>query len=584
MEMSNVARDPAKPVPTSATSLIVDDENMAVGEALGLPEKRKVFSYLHASTVLGSLVCFAIGVVTITPSLGIAWRLRFSGQIVVLGFLLGVMNLCLQTVVPFALLLLEARHGQSRFQNFEAILLGRFITSKVSTIWRIVLLGLLALPLGLSVAYKRFLGGSASGEFPLHGIGSYGIGFPVPGIENWENDFLFTSLTSMAAFRLAVFSRAMEFSRPEDYPAAYGYNTLLLSNDAAAILDMPTMAYLTSLRSQLLVDETININASVYAYRATYNASTIDLSNEQWNKTIGSEILRTGALYSDVVGSRLGMLPLLRGDVQFMFGTYAQSKYQIDNADFQMPGDKAEFDLFKKRAEIFTIRRASCRGSWLLTNTNISLVAGSCSNGSVDSRIVARDGMGPFAVDTLPVLIRLYLKIMQDPDSRWLRSTYATGIATVYWARGLQMLMEWNEYVTYPAMNETLTTTRHILRADTLLYVVLFIQPALAMIAFAVAIWLHKVPIGENFGLLSILSGIDPRHLNLLRGAGLSGKVQRPVRLTIVTQPTLPNPSSSRPDHATERVRYYLKSETQGQHGDTEREEKARLIQGRTYT
>ncbi len=72
---------------------------------IGEPARKRHFEYVHLSAAAVSLLCLLVGVLTITPSLKIAWSLRFSGQIIVLGFLLGIMNLCMQTVVPHSFLL-----------------------------------------------------------------------------------------------------------------------------------------------------------------------------------------------------------------------------------------------------------------------------------------------------------------------------------------------------------------------------------------------------------------------------------------------------------------------------------------------
>jgi hypothetical protein len=40
-------------------------------------------------------------------------------------------------------------------------------------------------------------------------------------------------------------------------------------------------------------------------------------------------------------------------------------------------------------------------------------------------------------------------------------------------------------------------------------------------------------PVSNDFGLVSILSGVDPETLPLIEGAGLPGKLRRPVTLNI---------------------------------------------------
>lgn len=125
----------------------------------GKSAQRKRFEPAPTLATITSLVCLGLGICVITSRLRIAWTFGFNGQIIAVGFLLGIMNLCMGMVLPHALLLLEARFGSSILQNYELLLTGRVFTHKATLIWRIVLAILIALPLGLSVAYKRFAGG-----------------------------------------------------------------------------------------------------------------------------------------------------------------------------------------------------------------------------------------------------------------------------------------------------------------------------------------------------------------------------------------------------------------------------------------
>lgn len=108
--------DPKKVDPTVSTSSLKDHTPLSqeqTASMLALPARRQLFSYVHSAAVIVSLVCFVVAVATITPSWSLAWRLGFSGQIVIVGLLLSIMNICLQTVLPFLFLLVEARFGRS---------------------------------------------------------------------------------------------------------------------------------------------------------------------------------------------------------------------------------------------------------------------------------------------------------------------------------------------------------------------------------------------------------------------------------------------------------------------------------------
>lgn len=66
----------------------------------GIPTSKKLIDKLDTLALLVSLLCLTAAVLIIDPVRPYAARLRSSGQIVALGFLLGVINQCLQRVLP----------------------------------------------------------------------------------------------------------------------------------------------------------------------------------------------------------------------------------------------------------------------------------------------------------------------------------------------------------------------------------------------------------------------------------------------------------------------------------------------------
>lgn len=146
---------------------LVSQHDTNLAPALGKPKKKKPFESSHVFATALSWICLVLAYVTVTPQLRIAWLLRFDGQIIVVGFLLGIMSLCTSTVVPHAMLLLERRFGRSSLQNYEALLQARPLSPGASPLWRMILAFMVALPLGLSVAYKRFLGGTSSASIMM---------------------------------------------------------------------------------------------------------------------------------------------------------------------------------------------------------------------------------------------------------------------------------------------------------------------------------------------------------------------------------------------------------------------------------
>ncbi|KAG7294636.1 hypothetical protein NEMBOFW57_004713 [Staphylotrichum longicolle] len=528
-------------------------------EALGKPIKPSLVSRLHVLAVFISLSCLAAGIVITTPALNIAWRLGFQLQIVLVGLLLGIMNICASIVLPSVFLLVEARFGRSRLQNYQAILTGKWTGSKVTWGWRIILISFIALPLALSVAYKQFLGGTAESSLTPSSPRSYALDFPRIG--SWTPTILnsiYLLLTAFTPFWAAAEQGKAAYPVASEFPLAYGYNTLLLDDDAAAVLDVPTPAYIAALQSKLSTGEVLNISADVDAYVARRDTLTASLPTNDtlWSQFMAESVaqnlggLSTIELYQGK-GARLAVLPGGNND-QMLIGLYYDSDYYGD-MHFHTNATDPEALRFRQRAQLYSVRRARCHGAWRLNATGIFLDGGFCnSTVVVDQGVLHKKYMGPFSYDILPPLLHTFnrLVINNKTESPWLRPTYALSVATIYWSRGLYMSQSGDDHFSpYAPIGEAVTSTRSTLRAGTLLYLVFAIHPALTVLGFAVICWLRKVPVGPGFSFVSIMAGMEPENLALLRGAGFSGELRSPVRLGITAEdlkekPTLSDASS----------------------------------------
>jgi hypothetical protein len=463
---------------------------------------------------------------------------------VAIGFLLGIMNLCMETVLLFSFLLLEARIGPSRLQNFEAIITGKFLSPSISFGWRLVLLLLIALPLGLSVAYKRFLGGTSSAEItsPVQ----YGIDFPRLG--NWAppNDPIYFLTSSIGAFLAASQYSPQTYPATNEFPTAYGYNTLLLSGDSAAILDTPTASYISSIQRLLSGGETLDISASVDAYMAISDTSSDFRSNDMtWNAAVNSSLnptlggLNTIYLYEGM-RARMGMM--LSANDQTYFGIYYNSSDRGGMTSYTNPAAR-DFAQFRLSARKYNLKRAQCHGHWLVNASSIILVDGYCpTDQMVDSSILQNPKMAPYAEDALPSTQHIFGNYTRQHNPVWLNATYSVSVVTIYWARALYILGgsdSGRQFTTsgysgpYLSTNQTIISTRSTLHASGLLFLVLAVQPLITLAALAVAVWLYDVPLGTGFGIISILSGFDPSRSQSIAGAGLSGKLTVPVRLEV---------------------------------------------------
>ena len=126
---------------------------------LGVPSVKRRLHVSHVLAALVSLMCLALAV-TAVANVKVSWLLgQKNYQLIVVGFLLSIMNLCLDSIAPSLFLQLEARYGPSTLQNYDGILCNRILGSRLDVLWRLLLGLMTILPLGLSVGYKTFTGG-----------------------------------------------------------------------------------------------------------------------------------------------------------------------------------------------------------------------------------------------------------------------------------------------------------------------------------------------------------------------------------------------------------------------------------------
>lgn len=96
---------------------------------LGKPIRKKKIHIRDILITLLSLLYLVIAIVTVANE-SISWRLGVgTRQLIVLGFLLSIMNLCLGSLAPTTFLLLEAKFG-------DGILRNRPLSSRLSLTWR----------------------------------------------------------------------------------------------------------------------------------------------------------------------------------------------------------------------------------------------------------------------------------------------------------------------------------------------------------------------------------------------------------------------------------------------------------------
>ena len=156
----------------------------ASSESIGKPSHRKPVNLSDVLILVTLMLCSAVALITVRVT-AVAIALGQTYQLVVLGFLLGIMALCSQRQCLAFFLVLQARYGDSTLQNFEAILRSDAFSTDITRPVKFALLSLFALPLAISAAYKLFTGGVVTRDADSVG-GLFGLSGP-PGTQRLGN-------------------------------------------------------------------------------------------------------------------------------------------------------------------------------------------------------------------------------------------------------------------------------------------------------------------------------------------------------------------------------------------------------------
>ncbi|KAK5467180.1 hypothetical protein LTS15_000151 [Exophiala xenobiotica] len=556
----------------------------------GRPAHKRFFNVVDTIAIILSLVCLGVTIGAISPSLRYAAELQYTGQIIVLGFALGIMNQCLQRVTPPLFLLLETRFGSSTIQNYDGILRWSPLADKFGLLWRLALTLLLILPLVLGIAYKRYTGGI--GVVDVSGNGTlYTPTFP-NGLSNVGD------LTALANVTAPFMVATANDSVPVDFETtkAYGYNLLVLNNNSAAAVDAPNQLFVRELQHRLGSGIRYSLTATVRGTVATFNDSVESHRNDDsfWDNYLGLVGMQSVPLPGSIDRVQVGLLHL---------NSASCDSPQCYNSSwaflgvFTLPESTSNSSvataLFKQTALGFDVTRRTCTVTWEITSNSMKLVSGDCDPDPLDSvhQYFQNCQMFFTAAYYLPLAGDCIADFSTSRiQSHWRIPTYATITAALFWSKiagmggylamqvGGPIEMYWTSYLgpvadsdlwqynnmiaeaeardgtwkfneTYP-LNHTLLKQVSTLKPEAGLYIVLVIQPVLTLAAFLVGLTMYHTPISRGFGMVSTLAGIDKGSVALLSGATFSGRLKVPTRLRIkVTNEELQNDGSSKVEY-----------------------------------
>ncbi|KAI0125822.1 hypothetical protein BJ170DRAFT_695812 [Xylariales sp. AK1849] len=546
-------------------------------ESLGKPTRGQYIDFLDVAAVLLSTACLMASVMIISPSFNYAGDLGVNKQITALGVLMGIMNQCLQRILPYLFILIEARYGNSTLQNYEGLFRSSPFTSRLDMIWRILLIMLRILPIALSVCYKQFLGGVAHTSLP-DTTRFYSPTAP-PGLQGSIGQDDYAKL--VLAKRNAVFANATipfifgttdDIEFPTDLassPKVFGFNTILLSNTSAAAIDAPVTSRVSELQQSLDAGVSILLTADVHGTVAQYNLTTGD--EAYWNQTYNTSLYTQYALFNDYYililqeGTASNDAPISFNGSWTLIGALDSSVVSNNGTGIDNTARK-----FLTTAMRFDVKRHQCRATWRVTRSSIELTSGTCDSGPLEPVYQYYDNcqlsfagyLGRSLADNLGAFATV------RNDSHWRVPTHATLIASGYQsiiaaAEGYVPVQQegyiWNDTNVKDFYNETYASQEHIemeiptLRADGSLYFILALQPIMTGLALCATVGLFRVPISRGFGPIALLAGVDRKSLDLLSGASYSGQLKKPVGVGIeVCQSLLEH------DVKAERIQYRI--------------------------
>jgi hypothetical protein len=563
------------------------DRSLVQGRRANL---RPSFNLLDIAAVTISLLCLAMAVVTIVPSLPYAARLGYTRQIIIIGLLVSIMKECLKRPLKYLLLVLEERIGRSSLQNYSALLEGSPLAPNMDTSWRLILTLFIILPLALSALYKQYTGGVGTQSLP--DIESYFSPTVLPGLEK------VSGLSMMANATIPYLNASAPGTEPPDFAAnknvPYGYNIIVISNTSAAALDIPMPQTISRLQNQLRSGEIYYLGSPVNGTVVTYNA-TAELHRDDADFWFRYTSLASLQIMNNYDGSMddsfFGMLAQIGGTVNptspanwdsswVFLGNMRHSDGVRSNADDTL-STSSTLQAFQQKALGFEVHRHACNAMFKITRSSVELVEGSCSPEPLPWQYQyykqAQPAMTHFFFSMIQQnLGRPFCDLRTDP--RWRIPSYAVTMASAFHIRiasanntapirpDSNLTTYWEPHgmipfigtlnTTYLLSKNTLQKSTPTLLAHPTLYIILAIQPLLTLLAFIGPFILfcisnnssdrqrHSV-LPRQFSFIAILAGLriesliaarEDKNSGMSNDVAITGELKLPLTMKMALQ------------------------------------------------
>ena len=380
---------------------------------------------------------------------------------------------------------------------------------------------MLALGPALSASYKS-LGRGESRHLQTDMTGQFGLTDPLGTLDIGYGLSQFVGVT-------------MRWFIDPGFPnRVYGFNMHVATENMSAMLDTPTADYIDSLQESLMPWQSKVITASVLAVVCELNAEldhSIEYFESLWNAPyVDPSSPASQDIWTQEDIYHVGMLMPVESD-----NTNLVIAKWNDNLN----------ESFGSHLWQYSLSRQKYMGSWRVNRSSVELVNAIPLNQKVDDHCLLRSNWLSLA----------FLMTRQFKEFDWRYGTSgrdlyqkniksdATLLACMVWSRIValapktmidrspnpQCVPEGLPELYYET-NVAVETVAVTIKPGWGILVVLALYPVLLLssIVFRIIIWPCS-PIGEGFGLISLLASVEERSLALLEGAGLSRKLDRPV-------------------------------------------------------
>jgi hypothetical protein len=521
------------------------DEHQLNQDGAGIPCRKKRLCQNDLWVLVIQAVCLSMAILTVFHQ-GIAAWLSSIRQLIVIGFLLGVMALAFQEQALRTALIFTGYSRASSIQDIDAFLRKDLFAPKVSLYLRLTLLLLIGLPLGLSVAYKVFVGGYSQRVVPAY---TADFGFSaLPG-----NQRIGDGLTLLSdIYRPFWINPAIN--------KTYGFNLFIETNDTAVIPDTPYPSFLAPLQSSLADGESINLTTTVNATVCRLAGLSPEERNSSayWQSVqdyYGHDWVQMG---NNIAGANNGIWAGQWDSVGFSWNF---------SVVFLSAWNTTKNETFFSEAFRLENYRSVYHATWNVTNSDALLVAAKIADPSIPGYKAANQSTIQHELLGIDIMFPNFLgeydwhnragffqypyPTAEGQPEKWTLdvNTVPALSAAMIWARVTSLNggdrpnrnPDAASLTQYEKTGEEISMTKYIptLKRSPWLLLVLCVNPILTLSCLVLKTLMYASPVGDNFNSIALLSAAAKSDLSILKGAGLSGKLSRKVGVRFRVQELL---------------------------------------------